>query len=53
MKENIKSSRDEISTLDYKTDLLKKKFKMQKDFIEEVERLADTDIGAKKIKLKP
>ena len=45
--ENIKSSKDEIRTLDYKTDNLEEKVKMQKDFIAEVERLATEDIGAK------
>ena len=53
VKENIKTSKDEIRTLDYKTDNLEEKVKMQKDFIAEVERLATEDIGAKKLKLKP
>ena len=52
VKENIKSSKDEIRTLDYKTDNLEEKVKMQKDFIAEVERLATEDIGAKKTQIK-
>ena len=52
VKENIKASKDEIRTLDYKTDNLEEKVKMQKDFIAEVERLATEDIGAKKTQIK-
>ena len=52
VKENIKTSKDEIRTLDYKTDNLEEKVKMQKDFIAEVERLATEDIGAKKTQIK-
>ena len=52
VKENIKASKDEIRTLDYKTDNLEEKVKMQKDFIAEVERLAAEDIGAKKTQIK-
>ena len=52
VKENIKSIKDEIRTLDYKTDNLEEKVKMQKDFIAEVERLATEDIGAKKTQIK-
>ena len=52
VKENIKASKDEIRTLDYKTDNLEEKVKMQKDFITEVERLATEDIGAKKTQIK-
>jgi len=52
VKENIKSIKDEIRTLDYKTDNLEEKVKMQKDFIVEVERLATEDIGAKKNQIK-
>ena len=52
VKENIKASKDEIRTLDYKTDNLEERVKMQKDFITEVERLATEDIGAKKTQIK-
>ena len=52
VKENIKASKDEIRTLDYKTDNLEEKVKMQKDFIAEVERLATEDIDAKKTQIK-
>ena len=52
VKENIKASKDEIRTLDYKTDNLEEKVRMQKDFIAEVERLATEDIGAKKTQIK-
>jgi len=52
VKENIKSIKDEIRTLNYKTDNLEEKVRMQKDFIAEVERLATEDIGAKKNQIK-
>jgi len=52
VKENIKSIKDEIRTLNYKTDNLEEKVRMQKDFIAEVERLATEDISAKKNQIK-
>lgn len=52
VKDKIKGNKDEIRTLDYKTENLEDKIKMQKDFIGEVERLAAEDMGVKKTQIK-
>jgi len=52
VKDKIKGSKDEIRSLDYKTENLEDKIKMQKDFIGEVERLAAEDMGVKKTQIK-
>ena len=48
LKNRVKSIRDEVRTLELKKESLEEKVHMQRDFIEEVERLADTDITIKK-----
>lgn len=48
LKNRVKSIRDEVRTLELKKESLEEKVHMQRDFIEEVERLADTDITTKK-----
>ena len=47
-KNRVKTIRDEVRTLELKKESLEEKVHMQRDFIEEVERLADTDINIKK-----
>ena len=48
LKNRVKTIRDEVRTLELKKESLEEKVHMQRDFIEEVERLADTDINIKK-----
>ena len=52
LKDRVKNSRDQIRTLELKKDSLEDKVHMQRDFIEEVERVADTDINQKKNQIK-
>jgi len=52
LKNRVKSIRDEVRTLELKKESLEEKVHMQRDFIEEVERLADTDITIKKNQIK-
>jgi DNA repair exonuclease SbcCD ATPase subunit len=52
VKDKIKGNKDEIRSLDYKTENLEDKIKMQKNFIGEVERLAAEDMGVKKTQIK-
>ena len=52
LKDRVKNSRDQIRTLELKKDSLEDKVHMQRDFIEEVERDADTDINQKKNQIK-
>ncbi len=52
LKNKVKDSRDVIKTLDLKKESLDDKVVMQRDFIEEIERLADSDILAKRNQIK-
>lgn len=52
LKNKVKDSRDVIKTLDLKKESLEDKVIMQRDFIEEIERLADSDILTKRNQIK-
>lgn len=52
LKNRIKTVRDEIKTLELKKESLEDKVIMQRDFIEEIERLADTDMNSKRNQIK-
>ena len=52
LKNKVKDSRDVIKTLELKKESLDDKVVMQRDFIEEIERLADSDILAKRNQIK-
>ncbi len=52
LKNRVKSIRDEVRTLELKKESLEEKVHMQRDFIEEVGRLADTDITTKNNQIK-
>jgi len=48
VKDRIKTCREEIRSLDFKKESVEDKLKMQKEFIEEVERLGKSDIKSKR-----
>ena len=52
LKNRVKTVRDEIKTLELKKESLEDKVIMQRDFIEEIERLADTDMNSKRDQIK-
>ena len=52
LKNRVKTVRDEIKTLELKKESLEDKVVMQRDFIEEIERLADTDMNSKRDQIK-
>jgi len=52
IKEKIRTIREETRTLELKKDSLKEKLKMQKEFIEQIEKSGKEDIEKKKSKIK-
>ncbi len=52
VRDRIKENKTDITTLQYKSDNLEEKVKMQKNFIAEVGRLATEDIDAKREQIK-
>ena len=52
LKNKVKDSRDVIKTLELKKESLEDKVVMQREFIEEIERLADSDILTKRNQIK-
>ena len=52
LKNRVKDCRDEIRTLDLKKESLGEKVEMQKNFIDEIERLADQDVSVKRNQIK-
>ena len=51
IKDKIREKRDQVKSLDLKKDTLKDKMKMQKNFIEELEKLSNTNINTNKEKI--
>tara|TARA_X000001036_G_scaffold56294_1_gene46042 strand:- start:935 stop:2641 length:1707 start_codon:yes stop_codon:yes gene_type:complete len=52
IKDKIRSIRDDVRTLELKRDSVKDKLKMQKEFIEQIERSSKNDIAEKKDQIK-
>jgi len=51
IKDKIREKRDQVKSLDLKKDTLKDKMKMQKNFIEELEKLSNTNINTNREKI--
>ena len=52
LRNRVKDIKDEVRTLELKKESLEDKVHMQRDFIEEIERLADTDMNSKRDQIK-